>query len=225
MIKLIIFDLDGTLINSIYDITDAVNFALSSFSDKTYNVEQVRQFVGSGFKMLLKQAAPREEIQEELQKKFLSYYWQNLTKKTLPYDGVIDTLKQLNVRKKAVVTNKKESFSREILKNLKLETYFDTVVGGDSTPYKKPSPEPLCEVLKRFTIAPHEALMVGDGEHDIEAGRAAGMKTVAVTYGYRDKEQIKDADFLINDMRHLIPLLSKIEKKYKISFFEKSPYC
>ena len=212
MFKLLLFDLDGTLIDSLDDITSAVNFALSSFSDRTYTSEEVRQYVGSGFKMLLKQAAPEGDNHEEIQKKFLSYYRQNLTVHTRPFHGVVDTLKELNGRKKAVVTNKNEAFSRDILKNLQLDRFFEIVIGGDSTPYKKPSPVPINEVLHTLNVSPDESLMIGDGEHDIEAAHRAGVKSVAVTYGYRDKEELKQADYLIDNFQQLIPLLSALEK-------------
>ncbi|MFN3481312.1 MAG: HAD-IA family hydrolase, partial [Thermodesulfovibrionales bacterium] len=122
------------------------------------------------------------------------------------------TLERLKEYKKAVISNKREALSRRILEGLGLSNFFDTIIGSDSTPEKKPSPLPILKVLAELDVKPQEAIIVGDSNLDIEAGRAAGLRTVSVTYGYRPYDMIKDADFVIDrigDLEEIIKMLDK----------------
>ncbi len=205
-IKLIIFDLDGTLVNSIADITNALNYAIGPYGFEQLTVERTTSLVGEGVTRLIEKLVGQKaaDLKDVVLKRFLDYYSEHLTDLTVPYPGVRETLEMLGNYRKAVISNKREDLSRRLLEDLGLSGYFDIIWGSDSVPEKKPSPVPVLEMLKKVSCGPDEAVMVGDSNYDIEAGRAAGVRTVAVSYGYRHVSLLKDADFIIDNMKELI---------------------
>ncbi len=222
MIKLLIFDLDGTLLDTSKDITHAVNYAVESFGVQPLSIETIKSMVGSGISNLIEElisphVSKRDEtaffkVKDEAIKKFLEYYSVHLLDNTIPYHGVKDTLSKLVHYKKAVISNKRKVFSEKILDGFGLSAFFDVILGSDSVPERKPSPVPIFEVLKRLHIPKGEAVIIGDSNFDIEAGKAAGIKTIAVTYGFRVREVLKEADFIINAFGELLHLLQEINK-------------
>ena len=204
-IKLIIFDLDGTLVNSSVDITNALNYAIEPYGLEKITVEKTISLVGEGITRLIEKllGERRTDIGGMVLERFLEHYSEHLTDFTVPYPGVRDTLEMLGNYKKAVLSNKREDLSRRLLDDLELSGYFEIIWGSDSVPEKKPSPVPVLELLKQASCGPDEAVIVGDSNYDIEAGRAAGVRTVAVSYGYRDVNLLKDADFIIDSMKEL----------------------
>lgn len=148
-IKLIIFDLDGTLVNSIVDITNSLNYAIEPFGIPPKTVEEVRQLVGEGITKVIERVLGDERLnlREDVVKRFLGFYSEHIVDNTVPYPGVRETLKRLNGYKKAVISNKREAFSIKVLEGVGLIQYFDMVVGSDSTEEKKPSPVPVLHVL------------------------------------------------------------------------------
>lgn len=205
-IKLIIFDLDGTLVNSIADITNALNYAIEPYGFEQLTAEKTTSLVGEGVTRLIERLVGRKpaDLKDVVLKRFLEYYSEHLTDFTAPYPGVRETLEMLGNYRKAVISNKREDLSKRLLETLELSGYFDIIWGSDSVSEKKPSPAPVLEMLKKLSCGPAEAVMVGDSNYDIEAGRAAGVRTVAVSYGYRHINLLKDADFLIDNMKELI---------------------
>jgi phosphoglycolate phosphatase len=204
-IKLIIFDLDGTLVDSSVDITNALNYAIGPYGLEKLTVARTISLVGEGVtsligKLLGESAADRKNF---VLNRFLDYYSEHLADFTVPYPGVRETLEMLGVYRKAVISNKREDLSKRLLENLELSEYFDFIWGSDSVPEKKPSPVPVLEMLKKVGCGPEEAVMVGDSNFDVEAGRAAGVGTVAVSYGFRAAGLLKDADFIIDSMTEL----------------------
>ena len=204
-IKLIIFDLDGTLVNSIVDITNALNYAVGPYGFEQLTVERTTGMVGEGVTRLIEKLVGQKaaDLKDVVLKRFLEYYSEHLTDLTVPYPGVPETLEMLGGYRKAVISNKREDLSRRLLENLGLSGYFEVIWGSDSVPEKKPSPAPVIEMLKKISCGPDEAVMVGDSNYDIEAGRAAGVRTVAVSYGFREVSLLKDADFIIDNMTEL----------------------
>ena len=211
--ELIIFDLDGTLVNSQYDLADAVNFALENMGRPSIEYEQVPGMVGSGVRKLLELALGHFTEKELLQARrlFDVYYEKNLTNKTDCYPGVRETLRYLRHIKKAVYSNKVHAYTMKIISDLGLMPYFDLVQGARPELYqRKPSPEGVSYILKKLKIQPARAVMVGDSDHDIHAARAAGAGTCAVTYGYRPLRTLLAAnpDFTIDAMEELVRKLS-----------------
>jgi phosphoglycolate phosphatase len=210
MIKIIMFDLDGTLVDSSIDITNALNFATGPYGIDRMTVKETVSMVGEGLTRLIEKflGEERAAIVPEVLERFVGYYSGHLTDFTAPYPGVPETLERLGNYRKAVISNKREYLSRKLLEELDLVKYFDIVLGSDSVEEKKPSPKPLLKVLEFFSLQPAEGVIVGDSNFDIEAGRAAGMRTIAVTYGFRDISSLKGADFMIGHFTELAELLT-----------------
>jgi len=207
--KLIIFDLDGTLVDTSRDITNALNYALNSFGLKSFTVEETVKMIGEGISRLIEKVLGQENLQlkDEVIKKFLDYYSEHLIDYSKVYPYVRETLEKLNGYKKAVISNKRENLSTKLLDKLDLLKYFDFVVGSDTTSERKPSAIPVIHVFKKLGVEPQETMMVGDSDYDIEAGKKAGVKTAGVTYGYREKQYLMDADYIIDSFKDLLPIL------------------
>jgi phosphoglycolate phosphatase len=211
VIKLIMFDLDGTLVNSIVDITNALNYAIEPYNLEKMTAGRTVGMVGEGLTMLVKKMLGGENavIMPDVMDRFMRYYSEHLTEFTVPYPGVPETLEKLADYRKAVVSNKREALSKRLLEALKLSHYFDVILGSDSVGERKPSPKPILQILQMVKVNPDEAVIVGDSDYDIDAGRAAGIKTIAVTYGYRGVEFLGGADGMID---HFPELPSKVEE-------------
>lgn len=208
--ELIIFDLDGTLVDSGMDITNALNYAITPYGFKPLTAEDTIKMVGEGLTRLIGKILGDNNvsIKDAVLDRFIKYYSEHLADFTKPYPGVIKTLEMLGGYKKAIISNKRESLSKKLLEQLKLMKFFDVVLGSDSAE-KKPSPAPVKKVLEILGIEPHRAIIVGDSDLDIQAGKSAGLITVAVTYGFRDRESLSNADFLIDNMAQLLTLIEK----------------
>lgn len=217
-IKLIIFDLDGTLIDSSIDITNAINYAIEPYKIEPLTPSQTISLIGEGITRLMEKIIENKSIagnmssnieakqpieRDLLVNRFLTFYSEHLLDNTTIYPKVRETLQELKIYKKAVISNKRESLSVKLLKDLELIQYIDLVVGSDTTPERKPSPLPILHALSKLNIANNEAVIVGDSIFDIEAGKRANIKTIGVTYGYRPAKTLKNADFLIDSMDEL----------------------
>lgn len=200
------------------DITQAINYSIEPYGLPPLTTKDTIKLVGEGISRLIEKLliptpySGNEEIRKTVMDRFIEYYSNHLLDNTRDYPGVRYTLERLRDYKKAVISNKREALSRRVLEGLDLSRFFDIIIGSDSTPEKKPSPLPILKVLKELDIRPEEALIVGDSNLDIQAGRTAGLKTVAVTYGYRPYEMIKDADFVIDRIEDLIRIIESLNK-------------
>ncbi len=187
-VELIIFDLDGTLVNSQYDLADAVNHALANMNRRLITYDEVPAMIGSGVTRLL-ELALGEYTDNELhiaRHYFDAFYRDNFSRKTKYYAGVSETLEYFKHKKKAVYSNKVHAYTVEIIRELKLDSHFDIVMGSAPQNYApKPSPEGIQIILSKLDIPPHKAIMVGDSTHDIHAAQEAGIHSCAVAYGYR----------------------------------------
>jgi len=210
--QLVMFDLDGTLVDTVQDILSALNYALRLHDVKALTVKETKELVGEGVARLIEKALPadKKHLKEEAMKRFLGYYSEHLHDNSRDYPYVKETLEKLRHLKKAVISNKTEDLSRRLLEKLNLAQYFDLIIGSDTAGERKPSPVPVLYIISRLDASPRESLIVGDSSYDIEAGRKAGISTVAVTYGYRPREFLKEADYLIDDIRELVPLIRRI---------------
>jgi phosphoglycolate phosphatase len=209
-IKLIIFDLDGTLINSIEDITNALNYAFGPFGVNNLTATEVTLLVGEGPLKLIRDVLTERNLiadKEMLVTRFLDYYAAHPTDKTVLYPGAREMFETLKEQRMAIVTNKTERLSLDILKKFDLDKYLDMVVAVDTIAERKPSPGPVLHVLSAFNVAAKEAIIVGDSSIDIQTGKASFVRTVAVTHGYgRDGFQ-KEADYVIGSLPELIDIV------------------
>ncbi|MCS6875358.1 MAG: HAD-IA family hydrolase [Aquificaceae bacterium] len=206
-LKAVLFDLDGTLIDSYKDIGIHLNKTLRQFGRQQVDIEDVKHMVGGGARELLSRFFSDELLEEALEV-FREHYMAEPVCYTKPFEGVEEALKYLKDRgiKLAVVTNKMESLSSFILEKLGLTDYFCCLVGGDTYPEKKPSPLPLLEVMKSVRVSPEEAIMIGDTDTDLKAGRLAGVNRGLAMWGYvRVKEE--KPDFILEsplDLKKLV---------------------
>jgi len=218
-IKIVIFDLDGTLVDSVPDLTLAVDGMMSELGLDLPGVDRVRRWVGNGVERLVKRALtgdfkadPDELLYEKALPIFRSQYAKSNGHLSQLYPGVMETLCWLRDKKipLACVTNKAESFTLPLLKSLKIDELFGLVISGDTLNEKKPSPLPLLHAAQHFGIKPDNCLMVGDSLNDVKAARAAGFPVVAVSYGYNHGQDIRLAapDAVIDNFNELSRLLT-----------------
>lgn len=180
-IKALVLDLDGTLIDSLQDITMAVNHTMKELGYPTKNINFIENAIGNGAKTLLKACFPKgQRIDNHIYDLFISYYNSNCSNQTELYPGVIDFLNNTIHIKKAILTNKPIIPTLKIIKSLGIDQFFELVIGGDSFSYRKPHPIGLEKIIKAFSISPHEALMIGDGPQDIQAANAIGMDSIGI---------------------------------------------
>ena len=188
----IFFDLDGTLIDNLIDITTALNQIRQHFKLIPMDKKKIAEFIGLGFPSIMKkvlhdlgQNTPKEEIDQAL-KLNREFYTQNLGKNTLVYPGVIETLTRLKKQgiKLAIVTNAGEYNAVKLLTKLNLLDFFQVVIGGDTTSFYKPEPWPLQYAMEQLAASKNDSVMVGDSEIDYMCSQAAGVPFAFVTYGY-----------------------------------------
>ncbi len=200
--ELIIFDFDGTLINSIPDLATAVNMMLSHYNLLPLTMAQVSPFIGNGAKLLVKRSLehsmPDKEISSEFFKEafeiYLASYQKVICVETYAYPDVVETLNYLNNKdyKMAICTNKPYEFIEPILDKLMIKHFFKYWIGEDSLTKKKPSAFPLFHIAKEMNKSIEKCIMVGDSKNDIIAAKNAGMESIGVTYGYNYNENIAD---------------------------------
>ncbi len=190
-LSLVIFDLDGTLIDSVADLAHAVNGALADLGAAPLTVQAVRAMIGDGTSRLIERALAARGLARanlaDAHRRFLRRYAADPVRSTSVYPGVHAALTRLRERslRLAVCTNKTADLTATILARLELAPFFTAVIGGDSLPFHKPDPRVLQALLARCSAQPHDALMVGDSEVDAAAAQGAGIPLVLMRYGYR----------------------------------------
>ena len=214
MKKAIIFDLDGTLLNSLVDIADAVNFVLKKNGFKEYTFEDYKQFIGNGIEVLARKALPTDITEEQFQKLFSeiqSSYKIRQNTRTAPYDGILELLKELNslAVKISILSNKPHEFVGPTVERYFKDIRFELAFGSRKGVARKPNPEAVYEILETLKIEKTDCLFVGDTSTDINTGKNAGMETLGVTWGFRDFEELKNsgATFIIDKPRELLNIL------------------
>jgi phosphoglycolate phosphatase len=219
-IQLVIFDLDGTLIDSRLDLVHSVNAALRHIGRPELPENVIASYVGDGAPVLIQRALGGETIDETVVRRglefFLSYYREHKLDHTTVYAGIVEALAAIrhsangSRRKLAVLTNKPVIPSRAIVEALGLSPYFLQVYGGNSFPTKKPDPEGARNLLEETGVSAAHAAIVGDSHTDIETGKNAGMWTVGVTYGFAP-QTLADAspDVVVDHPKELAELFSK----------------
>jgi phosphoglycolate phosphatase len=210
---LYIFDLDGTLIDSLDDLTASVNVMRQEFGLTSLDSEAVRGMVGQGARSLVERALPgrrNEEIDSGLAL-FLAHNEAHLFDRTRLYPEVAETLAALagQGHTLALLSNKNEGLCRKLLEHFGIQGHFLAVLGGDSMASRKPSPEPVLRIMEMLGRSREETVMVGDSINDVAAGRDAGVMTVGCSFGYGEPSELVDATFVIGSFSGLLGISLK----------------
>ena len=211
-VKALLFDLDGTLIDSKRDLVQSVNATLRQMGRAELPEDLVAGYVGSGAPILISRAlggATSEEEQQRALRFFLAHYDAHKLDFTKEYPGVRETLEKLRGLPMAVLTNKPVNISERILEGLGLAGFFRAIYGGNSFATKKPDPLGANKILSELEIPPAQAAMVGDSEVDVQTARNAGMISAIVNFGFgaHDRE-MHPADIYLDSMEELVPLIA-----------------
>ena len=215
MTQAILFDLDGTLLDTIVDIAESANFALSSLGYPTHATEKYKLFVGNGVDVLVRRILPEDartpENEEAVKRVYLTRYGEHSLDTTGPYDGIVDLLDELARagKKIAVVSNKPDNTTKSTVSYFFGSERFDRVIGASPDAPLKPDPTMVIEAMACMKVEPQKALFVGDTSVDIQTGKNAGCITVGVTWGFRSRDELvqSGADHIIDAPLDLLDLL------------------
>lgn len=196
MTKAIVFDLDGTLLDTLTDLAASTNYALRSCGMPEHSIDDVRRFVGNGVRMLMTRAVPDGESNprfDEAFSVFRQHYMQHCLDTTCPYPGIMDALARLKEKGMmlAIVSNKMQAATEELRQHF-FSQYIDVAIGESAAIRKKPAPDTVNEALRLLGISHEEAIYVGDSDVDIDTARAAMMPCASVLWGFRNRQ------FLLN---------------------------
>ena len=215
--RAVLFDLDGTLVHSLPDLAAAVDAMLAQYGLPPLGEALTATMIGNGSRKLIERALQASawcgasthsaELLQEAHERFLQHYRQHLCVRSALYPGVAETLSALRTQHiaLAVVTNKPMAFVPPLLESLGIRHHFAVLIGGDSLAEKKPSPLPLQHACAQLGVTVADAIMVGDSRNDIDAARAAGMRNIAVSFGYNHGEPIAACapDIIIEHFKQL----------------------
>jgi len=214
--QVLLFDLDGTLVDSAPDLALAINDMLGQLGRETFSEQTIRNWVGNGAQVLVQRALAgnadssinvEPQMLESALALFLASYRANVCVTTVLYPGVLETLKLLKSQgyRLAVITNKPECFIAPILEGLAINHYFELIIGGDTLAKRKPDPLQLQHACRQLKVSHEQCVMVGDSKNDILAAQAANMQSVGLTYGYNYGEDIAiyQPDLVLQDFAQL----------------------
>ena len=221
--KLVLIDVDGTLVDSVPDLAYCVDEMMKQLGMAEHGEAKVREWVGNGVERLVRRALigqldgePDDKLFHKAYPIFLQLYAENTSKRSVLFPGVQAALAYLKSAdyKLGCVTNKAEQFTLPLLKDLGIYDNFEIVVSGDTLPKKKPDPLPLLHVAEHFGIEPADSLMLGDSVSDVKAARAAGFQIICMTYGYNHGMDIREAqpDAVVDSMAEVEGLLEAAER-------------
>ncbi|MGI6085319.1 MAG: HAD family hydrolase [Acetivibrionales bacterium] len=210
----IIFDLDGTLMDTLEDLKDSVNYALELCGFQKRSTDEIRRFLGNGVGRLIELCVP-DGLTNPLYKKcldsFKKYYSENMRNKTKPYRGIIELLEQLKRKKYklAVVSNKFDGAVKGLVKEFFGE-YIQVAIGESEYISRKPAPDTVIKALEELGSSPERTVYVGDSEVDVKTAKNSGLKCVGVTWGFRDREVLvkEGADYMIDEPEELLSIVS-----------------
>ena len=209
----LLFDLDGTLIDSIELILGSMRHAFLGFAGRAPTDEEWRAGIGRPLQTMLREYAPDDAETARLFGRFRAYQMEHHDRLVRPYEGVVETVKQLSDEghPMALVTSKADWLAEKALVLVGLNRVIPTIVGCDTCVNHKPHPEPVERALNLLGVAADDALFVGDSPHDVESGRAAGVRTVGVTWGAFTREEMEraGADVVIDRVEELRPVVAR----------------
>ncbi len=218
--RLVLIDLDGTLVDSLPDIAFCVDRMLTELALPTVGAERVGQWIGNGTDILVRRALAGNlhgEVDEERYARalplFRALYGAHTSERSRVYDGVAAGLDYLHATGAALacVTNKPSAFSHKLLADMELDKHFSLIISGDTLARKKPDPLPLLHAARHFAVPPEQALLIGDSANDVKAARAAGFRIVCVSYGYNHGDDIRASlpDAVIDSLAELPTLFER----------------
>lgn len=215
MIKTVLFDLDGTLLNTLTDLSNSVNYALNSHHLPQRTELEVRSFLGNGIHNLIEKSVPENtpsELLEDVFQSFKSYYLQHGLESTAPYPGIISLLKALQQKsvKMAIISNKVDTAVQQLNKKF-FSDYIGIAIGEKPQIRRKPAPDSVLLAIKALDANPATTLYVGDSEVDYETAHSAGIRCALVTWGFRDRLDLEDlhADYYVNSSHELMAVVSE----------------
>jgi phosphoglycolate phosphatase len=207
----LIYDLDGTLIDSLGDLASSVNSVREETGLANLSLEQVRSYVGNGLKDLVSKAIPGkdEKFKQKAICSFKSYYEKRMLDTTVMFSGVKEMLESLKDKKEAILTNKNEIYAKDIVRYLGISDYFIEVWGGDTLDVRKPDPKTILKLAKKTKSDLSKTVMIGDSPNDFLVAKAAGIASIAVSYGYCDLKQIESykPDFIVKKPQEIIDIV------------------
>jgi len=218
MIKLVLFDLDGTLVNTIADLADTVNFALTKMGFPIHETEKYNYFVGNGFSNLVETALPEDKRTKEIHKECLgiakAYYEEHYLDKSRPYDGIPELLTRLKEKgyKIAVISNKYHKMAVTVVNTLFGETMFDAVYGQMESYPVKPEPTLTLKIISDLKETPDNTVMIGDSGMDMAVAVNAKCKGIGVLWGFRTEGELREngADYIVSQPEDILEILEAI---------------
>ncbi|MGO9137444.1 MAG: HAD family hydrolase [Syntrophales bacterium] len=211
-VELMIFDLDGTLVNSGGDIVASVNYTLKSLDIPTKSQEEILTFVGDGVNKMIERALGKDfqYLLDRAMDIFSDYYGRHMLDTTCLCDSAIEVLNHFHGKKKLIITNKRESFTLKMTDALGISRYFQEIIGADSTAYRKPDPRLFIPLLERFHAVYNETVVIGDGVNDIMLAKNSGVLSCALLNGltHRNILLTLQPDFACEGLRELIEIFN-----------------
>lgn len=211
----VIFDMDGTLLNTIEDIADGVNYILKKYDYPERTFDEIRSFVGNGSARLMEQSLPRGYSNPDFEKclnEYKQYYLENNNNKTSPYEGIMELLEELTLKnyKIAIVSNKNDDNIKD-LNNIYFGEYIKTAIGESNDIKRKPAADMLYYAIEQLKSNIENSVYIGDSEVDIYTAKNANIPCVSVCWGFRDKEFLKKqgAEYLIDEPHELFEFLGE----------------
>ena len=209
--KTIIFDLDGTLANTLPDVRNNINRALEEMGQSVLSEEQTRSAIGPGSEQFLDAVLPESDNlkKQEFLSRFRNHYWNHCLDLTRLFPGMDAVIQSLSDYHLAVATNKPRKTSEKILDGLGVRNAFDTIVGPEDVRHVKPHPEMIINIITRLDGTPSQTLFIGDTDKDMLAGRGAGVALCGAEYGYGDKDALKkqNPDYMIREPKDLLEII------------------
>ena len=221
-IKLVIFDLDGTLLDTIEDLGDSVNEVLSSRGYPLHSYDDYCLYIGDGMEKLIRRSIPDDLRNDELVVKgvledYKEAYTRNWKKKSKPYDGIMKCLDDLKAHQiaSAVLSNKPHNFTELCVESLIGNEHFISILGQRDSVKKKPSPDGAIEICNNVNVDPSDVIFIGDTNVDILTGVAAGMTTMGVLWGFRKEEELREAgaDYIVSDPNQILDIILNFKSR------------